>query len=169
MAVNRGKQFEDVIKDSFERVHNVSIDRLHDQTTGFKGSTNICDFIVYQKPFQYYIECKSIHGNTLSIFGTKLENKYGNITNKQWEGLLEKSKIYGCVAGIMCWWVDKDVTLFIDIRLLQLLREGGYKSVRYDLDDSLVISVPGTKKRVFFDYDMKYFLDRMEIAYAGKH
>jgi hypothetical protein len=169
MAVNRRKQSEDVIKEGFERVHNVSIDRLHDQTTGFKGSTNICDFIVYQKPFQYYIECKSIHGNTLSIFGTKPENKYGNITNKQWEGLLEKSKIYGCVAGIMCWWVDRDVTLFIDIRLLQLLREGGYKSIRYDLDDSLVISVPGTKKRVFFDYDMKYFLDRMEIAYAGKH
>lgn len=176
MAVNRGKQFEDIVKESFERVHNVSIDRLHDQTTGFKGSTNICDFIVYQKPFQYYIECKSIHGNTLSIHSIPKKDKngvlhgfFGNITDTQWEGLLEKSKIYGCVAGIMCWWVDKDVTLFIDIRLLQLLREGGYKSIRYDLDDSLVISVPGTKKRVFFDYDMKYFLDRMEIAYAGKH
>lgn len=43
LAVSRGKQFEAVIKDAFEKVPGVSIDRLHDQTTGFKGSQNICD------------------------------------------------------------------------------------------------------------------------------
>lgn len=43
MSVNRGKKFEDIIRKSFERVPNVSIDRLHDQTNGFKGSQNICD------------------------------------------------------------------------------------------------------------------------------
>lgn len=43
MAVNRGKKFEDVIRVAFERVSNVSIDRLHDQTTHYKGSQNICD------------------------------------------------------------------------------------------------------------------------------
>jgi len=43
MATNRGKQFERVVKESFEAVENCSIDRLHDQTTGYVGSTNICD------------------------------------------------------------------------------------------------------------------------------
>lgn len=43
MAVNRGKQFEDVVREALEKVPGVSIDRLHDQTTGWKGSTNICD------------------------------------------------------------------------------------------------------------------------------
>lgn len=43
MSPNRGKQFENVIREAFERVPNVSIDRLHDQTNGFKGSQNICD------------------------------------------------------------------------------------------------------------------------------
>lgn len=43
MSVNRGKQFEDVIKTAFEKVPGVSIDRLHDQTTGYAGSSNICD------------------------------------------------------------------------------------------------------------------------------
>ena len=47
MAENRGKQFEEQIKKSFEKVKGVSVDRLHDQTTGYLGSTNICDFIVY--------------------------------------------------------------------------------------------------------------------------
>ena len=41
--VNRGKRFESVIKESFERVDGVSIDRLHDQTNGFVGSSNISD------------------------------------------------------------------------------------------------------------------------------
>ena len=48
MAENRGKKFEDVVRQAFEKVPNVSIDRLHDQTTGFKGSQNICDLIVYR-------------------------------------------------------------------------------------------------------------------------
>lgn len=43
MAVNLGKKFEDVIRESFEKVPDVSIDRLHDQTTHYLGSSNICD------------------------------------------------------------------------------------------------------------------------------
>lgn len=43
MSQNRGKQFENVIRKAFEKVPNVSVDRLHDQTNGFKGSQNICD------------------------------------------------------------------------------------------------------------------------------
>ena len=94
MSVNRGKDFENVIKRSFEKVEGVSIDRLHDQTTGFKGSRNICDFIVYKEPYEYYIECKSVHGNTLP---------FSNITDNQWTGMLEKSRIEGVFAGLICW------------------------------------------------------------------
>ena len=114
MSVNRGKQFEEVVKESFLKLSDVSIDRLHDQTNGFLGSKNICDFIVYRKPYEYYIECKSVHGNTLP---------FTNITDRQWNGLLEKSQINGVFAGILCWWVDKDVTRFIPIQMLTFLRE----------------------------------------------
>jgi len=177
MAENRGKKFENVIREAFEKVKGVSIDRLHDQTTGFAGSTNICDYIIYKKPFEYYVECKSVHGNTLSIHGTDEKHKYGNITNKQWEGLLEKSKIKGVFAGIICWWVDKDITRFIPIQLLQYLREKGDKSIRYDCDWNIAesgdkpftfkniqkcINIQGKKKRVFFDYDMGSFFHVIE-------
>ena len=179
MAKNRGKKFEDIVKQAFERVPEVSVDRLHDQTTGYLGASNICDFIVYRKPFEYYIECKSVHGNTLSIHSIPKADKsgvlhgfYGNITDTQWDGLLEKSKIPGVTAGVMCWWVDKDVTLFLPIQILVDAREMGHKSVRYDFnfgkvvmgDDFRiaktirVVPVIGTKKRVFFDYDMEQFL-----------
>ena len=158
MAVNRGKQFESVIRKAFEKVSGVSIDRLHDQTTGFKGSQNICDFIVYKEPYEYYIECKSVHGNTLP---------FSNITDTQWNGLLEKSKIEGVFAGVICWWVDKDKTMFLPIQILEgLKRTGEYKSYRSDWFHwnglQKTIEIKGKKKRVFFDYDMTEFFKSIE-------
>lgn len=95
--VNRGKQFEEVIRKCFEKI-GASVDRLHDQTNGFSGSSNIADFIVYHYPFEYYIECKAIHGNTLSIHSNDPKQPYGLIRKKQWEGMAEKVKTYGVYA-----------------------------------------------------------------------
>ena len=168
MAENLGKKFEQKVREGFERVDGVSIDRVHDQTTRYKGSTNICDFMVYRKPTLYYIECKSVQGNTLSIHSVPKPDKkgvlhgfYGNITDAQWEGLLEKSEIPGVMAGVMCWWIDKDVTRFIPIRMLKSMRDEGAKSIRYDViatNGYFAQSIRGEKKRKYFDYDMKPFL-----------
>lgn len=158
MAINQGKKFETVIRQAFEKVPNVSIDRLHDQTNGFKGSQNICDFIVYREPYEYYFECKSVHGASLP---------FSNITETQWVGLLEKSKIEGVFAGVICWWVDKDITRFIPIQILQMLKEEGKKSLNCYWDSCIDVyntryyipEIKGKKKRVFFDYDMEEFLN----------
>lgn len=167
MSQNRGKKFEEVIRRAFEKVPNVSIDRLHDQTNGFVGSQNICDFIVYREPYEYYIECKSVHGASLP---------FSNITETQWNGLLEKSKIEGVFAGIICWWIDKDVTKFIPIRDLVIAKKCGYKSIRYDTEcyiehpmdelgyKAFSIEIKGKKKRVYFDYDMEGFLDAVSMS-----
>ena len=84
MTQNKGKNFESIIKHAFLKVPGVSIDRIPDQTMHHKGACNICDFIVYKKPYEYYIECKTVHGNTLP---------FSNITDMQWTGLLAKSQI----------------------------------------------------------------------------
>lgn len=143
MAENRGKQFEGVVKDSFNKLRDCSIDRLHDQTTGFAGSSNICDFIVYKYPTIIYLECKSCHGNTWSL---------SNLTDNQYKGLLEKCKYKGTVPGIMIWWIDRDITKFIHIEDIKHIKEQGAKSIKFDSE--LGIKIPGKKKRVFFDYDM---------------
>lgn len=171
MAENRGKQFESKVRECFARVSGVSIDRLHDQTNGYAGSSNICDFIVYKKPHEYYIECKSVHGNTLSIHGNDPKHKYGNITNKQWEGLLEKSIIPGVFAGIICWWIDADETWFIPIHILQDAKENGEKSIniRRPYMQGYWMPVDGKKKRVFFDYNMETFLRKMEHCGRWKY
>lgn len=162
LAVNRGKAFEGVIQDAFEKIEGVSIDRLHDQMNGYACSYNICDFIVYQTPYEYYIECKSVHGNTLSIHSNDPKRKYGLISNAQWEGLLAKSKIEGVRAGVICWWIDKDVTLYIPISTLETMRNLGKKSVRYDEISLDCVIIPGKKKRVFWDYDMTTFFKEVK-------
>ena len=150
MAVNRGKQFEDIIKNCFEKVPGTVVVRVHDQTTGFYGSKNPCDFLIYKKPLFMTIECKSVHGNTLP---------FANITDYQWEQLFKMGSVPGVTSGTICWWIDHDVTLFIPIQKLQEYKEAGFKSVRFDIFDNVgVYQILGKKKRVFFDYDMEQFL-----------
>ena len=158
MATNRGKQFENVIKEAFEKVPETSVVRLHDQTTGYIGSSNHCDFIVYHKPYEYHIECKSVHGNTFPL---------SNITDTQYKGMLEKSQIDGVIAGVICWWIDKDVTLFIPIQTIQQMKGVEIKSIRYDVwddceGDTDMILISGIKKRVFWEYDMQQFFEEVE-------
>ena len=153
MSENRGNQFESVIKTSFEN-SNFCIDRLHDQTNGFKGSQNICDFVVFRQPNIMYLECKSCHGNTFPL---------SNITQTQWNGLLEKDLFQGVYTGVMIWWIDKDVTKFVPIYDLQILADSGAKSIRFDT--AFGIEVPGKKKRVFFEYDMEKFWEELNNEY----
>ena len=166
----RGKEFEGAIRDAFEKVPNVSVTRLKDDVLGYKDAKNPCDFIVYHKPYLYAIECKSVlHGNILSIYSTDPDKCYGAITNGQWDGLLEMSTVTGVFAGIVCWWVDKDVTRFIPIQMLKAYRDCGHKSIRFDVDmftddESIyqTIEIYGRKKRIYYDYDMQQFLKDME-------
>ena len=148
MAENRGKQFEGIVRQAFERVPHTTITRLPDPTSGFLGVRNICDFIVYHHPHQYFIECKSVHDNILPLH---------NITHNQWSGLLEMSQTYGVVAGVLCWWIDRDVTRFFEIETLEKLAHEDVKSIRYDADDVPHFDIYGKKKRVFFDYNMNLF------------
>lgn len=173
MAVNRGKSFEGIIQACFERIPEVNILRIHDQTTGYAGSKNPCDFIVYHKPYLFVIECKSIHGNTFSIYSKsrnpKKPHDYGNITNFQWEQLLKMSQIKGVYAGVLVWFIDKDETIFFDINLLKRWRDAGHKSIHsypewieYVETDHDWCYLVGRKKRVYWDYNMVQFLRDME-------
>lgn len=148
MAENRGKKFENIIKESFEKTSDTVVVRLHDQTNGFMGSKNPCDFIVYHEPRMFAIECKTIHGATFPL---------SNITDNQYKELLKMSEIRGVYAGIIVWWVDYDVTRFFDISWIKKLKGEEYKSIHYSIEKG--IQIPGIKKRVFFDYDMEGFFN----------
>ena len=160
MAENRGKSFESRIREASESVEDVELIRLYDPVGGLAGIDNICDFIIYKYPYEYLVECKSCHGNTLSIFSNDPKKKYGAISNKQWEGLLEASPKKGVVAGVMMWFIDHDITVFIPIKELARLRNKGDKSVNIrTMNFKEYIIIEGRKKRVFFDYDLREFFE----------
>jgi len=153
MNVNRGKDFENLMREACLAVPGVSVIRLHDQTTGYAGSKNPCDIIAYKFPYQYCLELKSVHGNLLP---------FSNITDFQWKSLLELSKVKGVLAGIVCWWIDKDITRYIPIETLQNLKDNNSKSIRYDFRELPNLEIYGEKKRVFFNYDMRRFFMEVE-------
>ena len=161
MTVSRGKDFEAVVKDACERVSDTYTLRLYDPQGGFIGVSNPCDYVIYRHHNMYMIECKALHGNLLSIHTRDPKKKYGNISNTQWEGLLKASTV-GVIAGVLVWWVDQDVTKFIPIQELEAIRNGGRKSIRYDLDIPYSNIIRGQKKRVFFDYDFESFFKEYE-------
>jgi hypothetical protein len=73
--------------------------------------------------------------------------------------MLEKSMIPGVTAGVMIWYIDHDLTVWIPIDVVVTLMNFGYKSINIkDLDKIPHLVVPGKKKRVYFDYDMGQFL-----------
>ena len=157
--VNRGKDFEEQIRKAFGSIKDVSIDRIPDQMNGFAGGSNICDFIVFYCPNQYYIECKSFYGNTLSINSNRDKRHYGDISDTQWEGLLEKSKIKGVVAGYMIWSIEWDKTFFISAEDMKAWRDAGHKSINMkEFADIPHYTIDGHKRRILFDYDMTKFL-----------
>lgn len=157
MGVNRGKQFESKIRETFEKIPGVSLERLYDSTNGFKGVHTVSDFILYRYPFQYYIECKSCYGKTLY---------WKNITDNQYRGLIKKDNIPGVFGGFMIWFIDYDMTIFIRASVVKSLRDSGLSGINIiKLHPEQYTILPGQKKRVLFDYFGKQFLDNMENLY----
>lgn len=157
---NKGKQFEQVIHQAFSKVPDVSIDRLRDAPRKLKGVDNPSDFIVYKKPHEVYVECKSHKGNTLP---------FSCIRDEQIKGMTEKAKIEGVKAGIIVWYIDKDITVWYPIglvveRILALEKSLNVKDTElwssdvWDKDKRCIV-IQGKKKRVYFDYDMEKFLE----------
>lgn len=143
--VSRGKDFEAVVKEAFEKIPQTTVYRIPDQVTYKVGSKNPCDFLIYHAPILYAIECKATNQKSLP---------FSNISEYQWSELLKMASITGVVAGILCWYVNYDRTIFIPIHLLETLKQNGAKSIRYDADDKAIIEIPGKKKRVFWEYQM---------------
>lgn len=146
---NLGKKFENLIKTALDIPEkHISIDRLPDPLGGYSGITNICDFTSYKFPFNYFLECKCTYDNTL--------NFKSSITEDQWQGMLNKSNYFGCLAGVCVWFISYDTTAFVPIQELQCLKEAGKKSLHItdlDSEDLIHFKIKGIKKRVYFEYD----------------
>ena len=74
MPVSLGKKFEALIASQLDDC-GVCFDRFKDDTAGYKGIRNICDFVVFFNGYLIYIECKTIHGKSFN-FKNLTDNQY---------------------------------------------------------------------------------------------
>lgn len=154
MSSNQGKAFEQKFKEDFLKIPNSSLDRLVDIMSGYKYISNICDFIGYVFPNIFYLELKSIKGNTFPLT---------NLT--QYDKLLQKAGIKGVRTGVVIWFRDHDRVLYVPIKTVQQLKKDNKKSVNIKTiaeEAYRVIEIPSKKKRVFLDSDYSILTELVE-------
>lgn len=147
MNTNRGKQFEQQIRQALDRLEDSYVFRIPDQMTGYMGSKNPCDFIVYRYPNLYLLECKCCYGTSFS---------YKNITPYQQQSLIYAGElISGVVAGYLIWFIDRGSTVFISADYVAELQSQGKKSLSVrNLTDDRILRIKGKKRNILYDYDL---------------
>ena len=111
-----GKKAEQKIREWLDRPQDgYSFDRIPDQMNGFyQVSRNICDFACYKYPYMYHIESIATEHDRFS---------FGQLTDKQRDGLLVKSEIPGNYGLVILLFAEykrafifniKDIAEFID-------------------------------------------------------
>lgn len=158
MADNYGKKFEKAFSDQLKE-NGYCFDRLKDDMSGWKGVSNVCDFIVFHNETLFYIECKAVHGNTFN---------YSLLRENQYKGLLEKSKFKHVCAGVVIWFVDNELTVYLPIKFIENEKLNNVKSFNSTKEVPRVCTIiEGEKKRVFFKYNLtKAFIDIGHRSFA---
>jgi len=145
MSINYGKKFEERFKiDWIDSFPESTITRLYDNTSGYLSISNISDYICYDYPNQYFIECKSHKGASIP---------FDKIT--QYRKMLSVMGKRGVRVGVVLWLYEKDVIYYIPIKTIKLMKEVGEKSVgiRSVKEGYNIIQIPATKLKVFMKGD----------------
>lgn len=145
MAVNKGKPFEERFKkDWLESFPNSTITRLYDNTSGYVAISNISDYICYNHPYQFFIECKSHKGASIP---------FDKIT--QYDKMKDVVGVKGVRAGVVLWLYDKDKVFYIPISTITEMKKDDKKSVGLKAVEEgyNIIEIPSEKLRVFMKSD----------------
>lgn len=157
MAQNRGKQWEAKLKEDFSKLSGAYIYRVPDNMSGYKGITGISDFIGYKFPKIFFIEAKTVLGNTFSLT---------NFT--QYEKLMSVPNEKGIHKGVMIWFQDHQRILYVPVLTIAKMKQDGKKSVNIrtiDTDGYDYVNIPSTQKRVFLDSDYSVLLDLPDVGW----
>lgn len=124
--------------------------RIPDQLTGFYGSANPCDFLLYRYPKMYCIESKCTYDDRFS---------FTMITDYQKEHLLEFSKVNGITSYIAVLFATQQELYLIDINDIKKVEESGKKSlnikkkVQWNIPYIQVRTLPSRKAMLDYDFE----------------
>lgn len=156
MVKSPGKIFEEDFFKSFSSHVDISIDRVYDTMSGFKGHNTFCDFMVYRLPYKYYFELKSYDGDYIPLSA---------IRENQFQGLMNKAYIRGVTAGVIFNFrisEDFEVAYFVDIRKINELKAQDVKSVNIAICSKLGVRMAGRKLRTRYRYEVETLLAEID-------
>jgi hypothetical protein len=154
MAQNRGKAFEQKLKEDFSKISGAYIYRVPDQLGGLKGQIGICDFIGFCYPSIFFLEAKTILGNTFPIT---------NFT--QFDKLMSIPDVRGVHRGVVMRFQTHDTVVYVPLTTFVKLKQDNKKSFNIKYIDSKeyeCLVIPSVKKRVFMDSDYSVLLSLPE-------
>lgn len=155
--VNYAKRQETAIRDGCKRAPDVICERLFDTMGGRMNLKQPSDFIGYRFPNIFYLEAKTTAGDQLPM---------ANISEHQWKSLGERSKITGCISGIIVEFrlsEDEIKVFFVDIYDLKKIRHReGKKYLNVEEASQIGVEIETKKKKVNFAYDMKKFFEEIK-------
>jgi hypothetical protein len=155
MTMTKGKNFELVLREDWKfSVPDSTIDRIYDSVSGYKTISNVSDFIAYKMPNIFYLEAKTVKGNTFP---------FQNLT--QYDKLSAKVGIPGVRAGVVIWFYEHDRIVYVPISSVTKMKEDGKKSINIttlDTDKYRFIEIPSVKKRVFMASDYSVLTETQE-------
>ena len=145
-----GKDAEKKIKEWLDRPEDgYDFQRIPDQMTGFFGSSNICDFVLYKYPNHYWIESKATWADRFD---------FTMLTDTQYNGLLNKSKIEGVDGVVIVLFASYKRAFWISIQEIDKLKNSGKKSLNIKKIDTWGIQYHEIKtlnnnRKKLLDYD----------------
>ena len=157
-----GKKWENKFKSTWEKQFpGTLIYRLPDQQGGYAGAggSNPCDFMCYPGTGVLMVECKAHKGASIP---------FNDIP--QYERQLEYKCCYKTFPGVLVWFYEKDVIIWVSIEEMEKMVLDGEKSIGLRMIDDKkpykktynIITVPAQKLRTFMEADLKYLVEHLE-------
>lgn len=162
-----GKKFEDRFRKDYKQCFpNTFIYRLPDQQSGYAGggSQNPCDFICYPGSLELMVECKAHKGASIPF--SKIP---------QYERMLDYKGLHKTFPGVVVWFYEKDIVIWVSIEEMEKMVLDGEKSIglrmlqhKNDNEKAYnIITIPSTKLRAFMESDYTYLVKQLEAMSNG--
>lgn len=147
--MNYGKQFENSVKKSWQKIPDSFIMRIPDN----QYTDNICDFIAHKDDKTYLLECKSHKGNTFPL---------KNLT--QFDKMMLYKDITNIEPYVIIWYIDHKTVIAVRIDDVDNIRKNGYKSINIkDIHNhNNIVTVPISISKIYPDCDFLYFINNLK-------
>ena len=114
---------------------------------------NICDFMLYKKPYLFLLELKSTKTKSLPN---------SNVRKHQIEELLEASKYDGVICGLVIEFSTHNTAYFIEInRYKSFLETNSRKSLPIDYLSKNGIKIQMTRKKINSNFDIRDMIQKI--------